>query len=340
MARALVRNAFIYHRWVRCSYHPGYSLPVPAGHSFPASKFVLLKELLLAAGILAADDLMQPEPVDMATLARIHTSDYLAKLANGSLSAVEQRRLGFPWSDSLWMRSRLATGGTLLAARVACQEGLAGNLAGGTHHAFADHGEGFCVVNDVAVTIATLRAERRIQRALVIDLDVHQGNATAAIFADTPDIFTFSMHADRNYPLQKTRSSLDIALADRSGDHEYLETLRRHLPGVLSAAAADLVFYVAGVDVAAGDRFGKLALSDAGIRRRERLVVESVRDLGLPLVIVLGGGYAASRARTAELHALVFREAVAYERKHAPGRPYGGTLSPAVPPEDGVAPLP
>jgi acetoin utilization deacetylase AcuC-like enzyme len=185
-------------------------------------------------------------------------------------------------------------------------------LAGGTHHAFADHGEGFCVLNDVAIAVRKLQAEHAIERAAIIDLDVHQGNGTAAIFEAADEIFTFSMHAERNYPLAKMRSNLDVPLQDQVGDREYLDALQRHLPTVLDTANADIVFYVAGVDVAAGDRYGKLALTEDGIRLRDRQVIEAVRGRGIPLAIVLAGGYAATHERTAALHAHAFREAAAY----------------------------
>jgi len=300
---------------MKCSYHPSYQAALPPGHPFPMSKYSLLKDRLLAEGTLAAGDILQPEPIDAPTLELVHTPEYLAKLASSGLSAAEQRRLGLPWSEALWQRSRLASAGTLLAARAALGQGLAGNLAGGTHHAFADHGEGFCVLNDVAIAIRRLQAERSIERAAVVDLDVHQGNGTAAIFEAEDEVFTFSMHGERNYPLAKMRSNLDVPLKDGVGDAEYLGALQRHLPRVLDTAHADIVFYLAGVDVAAGDRYGKLALTEEGIRRRDQCVIEAVRGRGLPLVIVLAGGYAATRARTAELHAHVFREAVVYERR-------------------------
>jgi acetoin utilization deacetylase AcuC-like enzyme len=303
---------------MKCSYHPGYQVPLSPGHPFPMSKFPLLKDRLLAEGILSLDDIIEPEPLDLETLALVHTGEYLAKLAATGLSATEQRVLGLPWSESLWLRSRLASGGTLLASRVALVEGLAGNLAGGTHHAFADHGEGFCVLNDVAVSIAKLRRERLISRAVIIDLDVHQGNGTAAIFANDEAVFTFSMHGERNYPSLKMNSKLDIGLPDRLDDAGYLVALRKHLPDVLDAARPDIAFYLAGVDVAAGDRYGKLALTDEGIRLRDREVIAAVRGRGIPLVLVLAGGYAATRTRTAELHTHAFREAVAYERLIAP----------------------
>jgi len=296
---------------MKCIYHPGYQLALPAGHPFPISKYPVLRDQLLTEGVLALGDFLEPEPIDMQDLGLVHTPEYLRKLQSSGLSAAEQRRLGLPWSDALWRRSRLAAGGTLLAARAALSDGLAANLAGGTHHAFADHGEGFCVFNDVAVAIGKLRAEGAIERAAVIDLDVHQGNGTAAIFEAVDQVFTFSMHGERNYPLNKMRSNLDVPLRDGAGDAEYLDALQRHLPKVLEADA-DMAFYLAGVDVAAGDRYGKLALTEDGIRRRDRLVIEAVRERRVPLTIVLAGGYATSRARTAELHAHAFREAVSY----------------------------
>jgi acetoin utilization deacetylase AcuC-like enzyme len=300
---------------MKCSYHPAYQVPLPPGHPFPMSKYPLLKDRLLAEGILAAGDILEPELLDTLTLELVHTREYLRKLESSSLTAVEQRRLGVPWSEALWQRSRLASAGTLMAAHAALEHGLAGNLAGGTHHAFADHGEGFCVLNDVAIAIRKLQAERAIERAAIIDLDVHQGNGTAAIFEADAEVFTFSMHGDRNYPLAKMRSSLDVPLKDGVGDAEYLDLLQEHVPVVLDSARADIVFYLAGVDVAAGDRYGKLALTEEGIRLRDQRVIETVRGRGMSLVIVPAGGYAASRARTAELHAHAFREAVAYERQ-------------------------
>ena len=300
---------------MKCSYHPGYQVPLPAGHPFPISKYPLLAKQLLAEGVLADADIIEPEAIDIDTLELVHTCGYLDKLQSSRLSTAEQRRLGLPWSEALWQRSRLASAGTLLSARAALSDGMAGNLAGGTHHAFADHGEGFCVLNDVAVAISKLRTEGTVEHAAIIDLDVHQGNGTAAIFENVEEVFTFSMHGERNYPLAKMRSTLDVPLRDGVGDAEYLETLQRNLPSVLERSKPDIAFYLAGVDVAAGDRYGKLALTEEGIRCRERMVIDAVRTRGVPLVIVLAGGYATTRARTAELHAHAFREAAAYERR-------------------------
>jgi len=223
---------------MKCAYHPGYQAPLPPGHAFPMSKYPLLKDLLCGEGLLTDADILTPEPLGIDTLALVHTRDYLEKLMTGALSAAEQRRLGLPWTAALWLRSRLAAAGTLLAARAALADGLAGNLAGGTHHAFADHAEGFCVLNDVAIAIVKLRTERLIERAVVIDLDVHQGNGTAAIFETDTAVFTFSMHGESNYPTAKMRSCLDIGLADGTGDEGYLDALDRNLPRVLDESSA------------------------------------------------------------------------------------------------------
>jgi len=278
------------------------------------AKYPLIHRYLLERGVATVASITAPAELDLIDAARVHDSGYLHKLTKGGLSAAEERRLGVPWSARLLRRSRLASQGTLDAARLALQLGMAGNLAGGTHHAFADRGEGFCVLNDVAIAIRALQAEGRIDRALVIDLDVHQGNGTAAIFEADPQVFTFSMHGERNYPALKMRSSLDVGLPDGTTDAGYLAALSSHLPGVIASARADLAFYLAGVDVAAGDRYGRFALSDEGVRLRERYVIEQVRGANLPVVILLAGGYAASAERTAELHSLVFEECIRYER--------------------------
>ena len=282
---------------MRVSHHPHYALRLPEGHPFPMSKYTLVRERLIERGTLAPGQIIEPCEVERAALERVHSSSYLDKLAAGDLSAREQRRLGVPWSAA--------------TARRALAEGVSGNLAGGTHHAFADHGEGFCVLNDVAVAIRALQVEGAIAQALVVDLDVHQGNGTAAIFADDPRVFTFSMHGARNYPLEKLKSTLDVELPDAMGDEEYLRLLAAHLARILSSFRPDIVFYLAGVDVAAGDRYGRLALSDAGIRARDRKVIGSTRSAGLPLVLTMAGGYAASPERTAELHAIAYEEAAA-----------------------------
>jgi acetoin utilization deacetylase AcuC-like enzyme len=294
---------------MRCAYHPDYFVALPPSHPFPMAKYPLLLERLLADGTVRAADLIEPALARLDDLRLVHTAEYLAALEAGTLEPAAVRRIGVPWSPALWRRSRLAAQGTLEAARAALADGLAANLAGGTHHAFTGHGEGFCVLNDVAVAIRVLQRDGGLRRALVVDLDVHQGNGTASIFEGDADVFTFSMHGERNYPARKMRSTLDVALADGTGDEEYLELLAGHLADILGRFAPAIVFYLAGVDPVRGDRYGRLALSDDGLRRRDRHVLETCRGRGLPLVITIAGGYAPTPARTAELHAYVFHEA-------------------------------
>ena len=295
---------------MKVSHHPDYHLPLPEGHPFPMVKYTLVYDRLRAAGLLPAERIMLPDEATRVDLERVHTREYLDRLFGIGLSAPEQRALGVPWSPRLLRRSRLAVQGTLLAARAALEEGRAGNLAGGTHHAFADHGEGFCVLNDVAIAIRRLQADGRLERALVVDLDVHQGNGTAAIFEGDESVFTFSIHGERNYPARKMRSTLDVGLPDGVDDDAYLGALQAHLPVLTKDFRPDIVFYLAGVDVAEGDRYGKFRLSEAGIRARERCVLDWTRKLGVPLVITLAGGYSPNAVQPAMLHTIVFEEAI------------------------------
>jgi acetoin utilization deacetylase AcuC-like enzyme len=294
---------------MRVCFHPGYVIPLPPGHRFPMPKYGLLHEILLAERLVREADVVEPGQASWSDLARVHSPTYLAQMRQGSLDERAQRRLGLPWSPALVRRSRLAVQGTLEAARLALADGLAANLAGGTHHAFADRGEGFCVFNDVAVAIRSLRAGGRLRRALVVDLDVHQGNGTAAIFAGDAETYTFSMHGERNFPLHKERSSRDVELPDGTRDAEYLDQLVAHLPEVIAQARPDLCFYVAGVDPVQGDRLGRLALSCEGLARRDRHVLQELAGAGIPTAIVMGGGYAETPRATADLHAVVHREA-------------------------------
>lgn len=295
---------------MKVSHHPDYYLPLPEGHPFPMVKYTLVYDRLRETGLLPAANIMLPEEAARADLERVHEKDYLDRLFGEGLSATEQRAIGVPWSPRLLRRSRLAVQGTILAAEAALEQGRGGNLAGGTHHAFADHGEGFCVLNDIAVAIRRLQHDKRIERALVIDLDVHQGNGTAAIFEGDDSVFTFSMHGERNYPSRKMRSTLDIGLPDGIDDEAYLSTLEINLPKLIENFSPDVVFYLAGVDVAAGDRYGRFNLSDDGIRARDRCVLEWTRRHGLPLAITLAGGYSPNPVRTAMLHTIVFEEAI------------------------------
>ncbi len=295
---------------MRVSFHPDYFVALPEGHPFPMAKFPALHEILLAEGVIRRGDVVRPREASLELLRLVHTEDYLWKLATGNLTPSEERRIGIPWSERLWRRSRLAVTGTLNAALMALEDGHAGNLAGGTHHAYPDHGQGYCVLNDVAIAIRELQRSGRIRRALVIDLDVHQGNGTAAIFADEPDVYTFSMHGEKNFPARKAVSDRDVGLPCGTGDAEYFAVLAQELPGVLAAARADIAFYLAGVDPADGDRYGRMHLSTRGLAARDRLVIEAVRESGMPLALLLSGGYAATPRETAQLHAIAYRVAV------------------------------
>jgi acetoin utilization deacetylase AcuC-like enzyme len=277
-------------------------------------KYRLLRELLLERGVLAPSSLSASTPVSREDLERVHTTRYLDALWTGTLSEAEVRRLGFPWSQELLLRSRASVGGTVGAARAALEEGVSGNLAGGTHHAFADHGEGYCVFNDIAVAIRVLQAEKRIERAVVVDLDVHQGNGTAAVFEGDDSVFTLSLHGEHNFPFRKQRSSRDVGLPDGTGDSEYLDVLATHLPEVLEAAGADILFYQAGVDPLAEDSLGRLSLTHAGMRERDRMVLEAAWHRGLPLVLTLGGGYGRPITATLEAHVGTYETALAVFR--------------------------
>lgn len=256
------------------------------------------------------DDLLEPERAERWALRLVHTEGWLAAMLDDGLDPAAERILGFPWSPALRERSLRTAQGTVEAARDALVHGAGMNLAGGTHHAFADRGEGFCCFNDVALAIRVLQREGLVRRAAVLDLDVHQGNGTAAIFAGDPDVYTFSMHGARNYPVRKERSRRDVELADRTGDAEYLALLARHLDEVLDEAAPELVFYLAGADPYAGDRFGRLALSLDGLRARDRAVLAACRRRGLPLVLTLAGGYAAALEDIVTIHGNTVEELV------------------------------
>lgn len=266
-------------------------------------KYRLVKEGIVSRGVLAESEILEPEPVSTEQLHLVHRPDYVTAILDGSLDPAAQRRIGFPWSPQLPERSLRTVGGTLAAAGDALREGAGIHLAGGTHHAFPSHGEGYCVFNDVAIAIRVLQRDRLLARATVIDLDVHQGNGTAAIFAGDPSVFTFSMHGARNYPFKKEPSHLDLALEDGAGDGEYLELLSRHLGPLLDRTRPELLVYLAGADPYAGDRLGRLALSIEGLRERDRRVFEACRRRGIPVVTVLGGGYPEDLADLVTIHA-------------------------------------
>jgi len=287
-------------------YTPRYYADIGQGHIFPIRKFELVRDRLLTEGTLHPDELCEPRPATREEVLLVHTEDYVSRLCNGTLTAKELRRLGLPWSESLVTRSFYATGGTIAAARTALVQGYGSNLAGGTHHSFADRGEGFCVLNDVAVAIRLLRKDGLIQRVAIVDCDVHQGNGTATIFADDPDTFTFSIHGANNYPLFKAHSSLDVELRDGADDDVYLKSLNNHLPAIF-ASDPQIVFYLAGADPYAGDKLGRLALTIDGLRRRDLCVLRECYEREVPVVTVMSGGYGKDVNDTVEIHCNTIR---------------------------------
>ena len=270
-------------------HHRDYSFDLPATHPFPMAKFRVLRRQLTAFDDRI--DWHQPAMAERSALERVHTPAYLDALLAGELDHAAQRRSGFPWSAALVRRVRLETGGTLLAARLALTEGLALNAAGGTHHAHADFASGYCLLNDLAVTAKTLLAEQCVRRVLIIDLDVHQGDGTARLLADEPNAVTLSIHAARNFPARKALGDEDIELESGLTDAAYLEVLANRLPPAIDRLRPDLVIYDAGVDVHTADRLGHLDLTNEGLYRRDRYVIDMVRARGIPLAGVIGGGY-------------------------------------------------
>jgi acetoin utilization deacetylase AcuC-like enzyme len=300
-------------------YSDHYVIELPVNHPFPIQKYRLIREQLLADETLAPGELLEPTLVAPTDVRLVHTDDYWAQLIAGTLSVNAIRRLGLPWSEALVRRSRASVQGTLSAARIAIRDGVAINLAGGTHHAFPDRGEGYCVLNDIAIAIRCLQRDAWMQRMAVIDCDVHQGNGTAAIFASEPDVYTFSMHGANNFPLVKVAGKLDIALPDGTRDEEYLRILETTVPRILADFRPGLIFYLAGVDPHERDRLGRLRLTHEGLRRRDEFVLQACRDAGIPVAITLGGGYGLDIQDTVEAHCNTVRAARAVFEHTAPG---------------------
>ena len=291
------------------AFAPCYAHALPAGHRFPMLKYELLPEQLRREGTAGAADFFVPVPPPDADVLRVHDADYYERLRRGQLTRQEERATGFPWSAALFEREVTILGGTIECARRALAHGVAFNIAGGTHHAFRDRGEGFCLLNDQAAAAAWLLAHGLARQVLIVDLDVHQGNGTAAIFRDEPRVFTFSMHGARNYPARKEASDLDLPLPDGTDDAAYLKLLAATLPRLLAEVRPDFVFYLAGVDVLATDKLGHLALSRAGCRQRDELVLGLCHRHGLPVVVCMGGGYSERIIDIVEAHANTFRVA-------------------------------
>ncbi len=290
-------------------YHPDYVAPLPEGHRFPMEKFSWLYEMLLADGVAHRTQICNPVRPPQDWIELVHAPDYVQAYCEGTLDAKAQRRIGLPWSAALANRTCVAVGGTILTARLALTYGLACNTAGGTHHAFPNFGSGFCIFNDMAIAARVLQQLGLVRKVLIVDLDVHQGDGTAVIFQDDLTVFTFSMHCEVNFPGTKQKSDLDVPLPVGMEDDEYLQTLDKYLPDLLSDVKPDLVFYDAGVDTHAGDRLGKLAMTDTGIFRREMQVLSTCVAGGYPVACVIGGGYADDLKSLVYRHSLVHRAA-------------------------------
>ena len=297
-------------------YHPNYVAPIANTNRFPMEKFRLLYEMLLADGVAQPEQFFRPELPDLEAIALVHDREYVNAYWQGTLDPKAQRRIGLPWSPELAYRTRIAVGGTLLTARLALAHGLACNTAGGTHHAFPSYGSGFCIFNDLAIASRVLLKEGLVQKILIVDLDVHQGDGTALIFQDEPKVFTFSMHCQINFPSIKQISDRDVPLREGMEDDEYLRTLADYLPDLLSEIKPDLVLYDAGVDPHIGDRLGKLALTDAGIYRRDMQVLSTCVSQGFPVASVIGGGYCEDMRSLVYRHSLLHRAASEVYRQY------------------------
>ncbi|MDD7911133.1 histone deacetylase [Pseudovibrio exalbescens] len=290
-------------------HHPAFTADIPSNHRFPMLKFKGVADTLLADGIVLPGGFVEPAPATREQLIGAHDETYVDQVLSATVPDKVAREIGFPMTHSVGFRGQCATGGSIETGRLALRHGIACNTAGGSHHARRLHGAGFCVFNDVAVAVRALQAEGLIRRALVVDLDVHQGDGTAEIFREDPSVFTFSMHSEKNYPVRKVPSDLDIPLPDNMEDGPYLEALDEVLEAMLRTFDPDIVFYNAGVDPHMDDRLGRLALTDAGLYERDARVMASVRGRGLPLACVLGGGYSQDIPVLARRHTIVHRVA-------------------------------
>jgi len=288
-------------------YYSEHLIPsLPGSYFFPASRYGLLYDAVKQAGFPGVM-LCESEPATSQQILLVHTPDYLEKVATGDLSKREIRRLGLPWSEELFSRTLYATGGSIEACRLALKEGIACNLAGGAHHAYPDHGEGFCIFNDVAVAVRTMQNEGLAQKIVIFDCDAHQGNGTASIFSADPDVFTFSVHGIKNFPFYKEMSSLDIALPDGSGDTEILEAVKKGVLKATNDAEADLSIFIAGADPFVDDRLGRFAMTKEGLAERDRWVIQHCLANKLPIAIVMGGGYARNLEDVIDIHTQTIR---------------------------------
>lgn len=292
---------------LKIAWNHQYSIPLPEGHRFPMIKYDLIPEQLLYEGTINSENIFSPEPLSEENLLGIHDLNYWQKLRNGNLSKDEIRKTGFPYSQELVERELVILQGTIDCALYALKYGVALNVAGGTHHAFRDRGEGFCLLNDIAVASHYLLENGLSAKILVVDLDVHQGNGTARIFNDTKSVFTFSMHGGKNYPLKKERSDLDVPLPDGITDTAYMDLLKLHLPQLIDHEKPNFIFYQSGVDVLKTDKLGRLGLTMDGCKERDRYVFETCKRNQIPVAVSMGGGYSERIADIVEAHSNTFR---------------------------------
>jgi acetoin utilization deacetylase AcuC-like enzyme len=290
-------------------YHPDYVAPLPDAHRFPMPKFKILRDLLLKDRVVELEQIYQPELPALELIQLVHTPEYVQAYCQGTLDAKAQRRIGLPWSEALAHRTSIAVGGTILTAKLALEYGCACNTAGGTHHAFPSYGSGFCIFNDLAIATRVLQDQGLVNKILIVDLDVHQGDGTASIFQDDESVFTFSMHCEANFPGRKQKSDLDVPLPIGLDDDGYLQILASHLSDLLTQVNPDLVLFDAGVDTHVSDRLGKLSLTDRGIYRRERMVLSTCKAAGYPVAGVIGGGYSQDMSALVYRHSLLHRAA-------------------------------
>jgi len=295
-------------------YTDHFVFPLPERHSFPIQKYALLRKRITEASIVEPGEIRTPDAVKEEDILRVHAPAYVDRFIRGKLTPAEIRKIGFPWSPALVERTRRSCGATVQACLAALDEGLAANLAGGSHHAFPDRGEGYCIFNDVAIAARKMQAEMGIKRVVIIDCDVHQGNGTAAIFADDPSVFTFSVHGEKNFPFRKERSDLDIALEDGTGDGAYLDAVETGLNHVFGTDHFGLAIYIAGADPFHEDCFGRLALSKEGLAERDRMVLRRFAARAIPVAITMGGGYARKVTDTVDIYFQTVKFAVEMAR--------------------------
>ena len=294
---------------LKIAFSTVYRYELPEGHRFPMEKYDLLPEQLVYEGTVSNSNFFEPNPLTKEQVLLTHLPEYYSKLEGNDLTPREQRKIGFPMTPKLFSRGLIISAGTLECAYHAMENGVAMNIAGGTHHAYPDRGEGFCVLNDIAIASNCLLNNGVVKKILIVDLDVHQGNGNAYIFKNTPEVFTFSMHGEKNYPLRKENSNLDIGLPDKTGDDFYLNLLYKNLPELIDKVQPDLIFYQAGVDIMETDKLGRLRVSKNGVLKRDEFVFEICKRNNIPVVVSMGGGYPEKLTDLIDAHANTYRAA-------------------------------